>query len=115
MAMLGVLHRAVLGQGPAHFQNWFFLASGPTHNYPTTYHATKHSRQLRNYLDGFRSELLRWSALGLTRTYNNLAHDTVQAKTVTAFQRKVQETLKKVAEADEPNWAKRFNSRKDRV
>ena len=115
MAMLGVLHRTVLKRGPEHFRKWFFPAGGPTHSYNTKYQTAKHTKQLHDYLDGTHTELLRRSALGLTRTYNELPQATVDAKSVSAFQRKLQEQLTRKAAEEQANWSNSLNCRKLRL
>ena len=103
LALLGLIHRTVLGQGAEHFQRWFFRDTRPEHQYETRYRTGKHSKQLYDYLDGSHSELLRRSALGLTRTYNSLEQATVNATTVATFQKALQKTLKEKASRGESN------------
>merc|ERR1712078_192613 len=64
LAMLSLLHRTVLGEGPEHFKKWFFPETRLAHSYSTRHKENKHSKQLWNYLDGTHSELLRRSAFG---------------------------------------------------
>ena len=115
LAMLGLVHRTVLGQGPAHFKKWFFTAGAAPHNYPTKYQTAKHSKQLHDYLDGSHTELLRRSALGLTRTYNHLPQTTVDSLSVATFQRKLQKSVKQLAEQGAERWELCFSSRKART
>ena len=64
-AMLGLIHRAVLGLGPPQFKKWFPLA--PATVRPTTrLTARRHNRQLVDYCDGSHTSLLARSVLGLT-------------------------------------------------
>ena len=115
MATLGLIHRTVLGEGAEHFQKWFFRDTRPGHRYSTRLQDNKHNKQLYDYLDGTHSELLRRSALGLTRTYNSLDQETVNAKTVPAFQRALQKALKNKVRRGEPNWENAYNCRKERA
>ena len=69
VAMLGVVHRTVLGLGPPKFQKWFFPAAG-AHSLTTRRRESAHSKTLHDYLDGTHTALLRRSALGLPRVYN---------------------------------------------
>ena len=115
MAMLGLVHRTVLGTGPEHFRKWFFAAGGPSHNFETKYRTAKHSKQLHDYLDGSHTELLRRSALGLTRVYNRLPQATVDARSVRAFQRELQTRLTALAKLQAPNWEATFSCRKERL
>ena len=115
LAMLGLIHRTVLGQGAEHFQKWFFLDTRPGHHFPTRYQERKHDKQLWDYLDGTHSELLRRSAFGLTRTYNSLPQSAVNATSVRAFQRSLQKDLKAKAKSGHDNWQHFYNCRKERV
>ena len=85
LAMLGLIHRTVLGKGTEHFQKWFFRETRPVHNFATKYQRKKHNKQLRDYLDGTHSELLRRSAFGCTSTYNTLPQHAVNAGSVRDF------------------------------
>ena len=97
IAVLGLIHRTVLGLGPAHFKSWFFPTSTPPHQYRTRQQTRRHTKQLHDYLQGNHTELLRRSLLGQTRRYNTLTQETVDCKTVRLFQRKLQTTLKEKA------------------
>ena len=113
--MLGLIHRTTLEQGAEHFQKWFFLDTRPRHLHATRYQEKKHNKQLWDYLDGKHSELLRRSALGLTRTYNSLPQSAVNSTTVRAFQRFLQKDLKEKVKSSYDNWENYYNSRKERV
>ena len=115
MAMLGLIHRTVLGQGPEHFQRWFFLDTRPKHHYVTRYQERKHNKQLYDYLDGSQSALLRRSAFGLTRAYNCLEQAVVDCTSVPAFQKALQNVLKLKARREERNWQNLYNCKKERV
>ena len=97
LALLGLVHRTVLGRGPANFRQWFFPATEPSHCYGTRHMTRKHTKQLHDYLDGSHTELLRQSALGCTRTYNSLQQEVVDSPSVAAFQRKLQQRAKELA------------------
>ena len=69
IAMLGLVHRTTLGEGPPQFQYWFRPAAS-SGSKPCTRSSTsseRHGKQLHDYLDGSHSELLRRTALGLSR------------------------------------------------
>ena len=85
LALLGLIHRTVLGLGPVSFQKWFFFETKPGHNYGTRLQEAKHDKQLHDYLDGSHSELLRRSAFGLTHAYNSLEQEAVNCTSVSAF------------------------------
>ena len=112
MAALGLVHRTVLGQGPQHFRDWFFPAQAPLHRYKTRYQTHRHSKQLHDYLQGNHTELLRRSLLGVPRVYNTLPQDTVNARSVKLFQRRLQQELKELAQRGKDNWKKVFNARR---
>ena len=66
MAILGLIHRTVLGQGPARFGEYYKLA--PAQNHPEGRETLRrHNRQLITFL-----ELLANSALGSIDVYNLL-------------------------------------------
>ena len=94
VALLGVIHRALLGEGPVHFQRWFFKATGEGHSYETRLKTGRHSKQLFDYLTGDHTELLRRSPLGLTKVYNQLPQRAVDKHTVKAFQKWLQKEVK---------------------
>ena len=96
IAVLGLIHRTVLGDGPEHFREWFFLSTELA-VYPTRLQERKHSKQLYTYSGGKQTELLSRSLLGQTRVYNNLLQTEVDASTVKLFQRKLQWRLKEEA------------------
>ena len=58
VAMLGVVHRTVLGDGPPQFRKWFFPAAAPNHAYHTRTQAKKHEKHLHDWLDGTHTALL---------------------------------------------------------
>ena len=113
MAMLRLIRRTVLGQGPRHFQKWFRPEDAAKHSFPTRYRTNKHNKQLFDYLNGNHSELLRRSALGLARTYNELPKTTVNCNTVADFQKKLQADLTTLAAKGEHNWQNALKPRKD--
>ena len=92
MAMLGVLHRAALGKGPAHFQE-FFQVDTQVRRGTTRRSLLRHDKPLVEYRKGRFLEVLRRSALGLVAVYNLLSAKAVAAKTVRSFQAQLQEVL----------------------
>ena len=72
IAMLGLLHRAVLKQGPPHFQEMFKIAVVDSRR------SARYARHSKQIACGVRSgnELCIWkrSAFGLARVYNLLPH-----------------------------------------
>ena len=106
IALLGVLHRIVLGEGPPQFARWFYPAQLPAHSYETRLQEAKrkHGKQLHDYLDENQTALLRRSPLGLPRVYNELEPKTVACKTVRGFQKALQAQVLKEAEGGNEEW-----------
>ena len=111
MALLGLVHRTVLGLGPPHFTRWFFAAPDTGYRYQTRLRTGRHTRQLYDYLQGDQTELLRRSVLGLPRVYNSLPQETVDQQTVSGFQRKLQELVKSKLQQGDENWEHCLNLR----
>lgn len=111
IAALGLIHRAILGEGPPHFQQWFFLNKNSRHSHRTRFQAKLHNKQIHDYLDGSHNELIRRSMFGLTRTYNRLEQKIVDCKTVKSFQRKLQQKVKELLQSGDDRWASCLNSR----
>ena len=85
--MLGVIHRAVLGEGPPQLRQFFRLATTDQRNRAD---GRRHQRHLVDPQDGRELELLRRSALGLISVYNKLPAGVTDAPTVPTFQRGLQ-------------------------
>ena len=95
IAMLGVIHRSVLGRGPDHFNKFFVL--GPSV-------VSKHRRQLLDPRRELRHPLIKRSILGLVAIYNLLPDSIVEAKTVSAFQSGLQHLCTERAKAGCEDW-----------
>ena len=113
--MLGVVHRTVLGEGPPQFRKWFFLAAPANHSYPTRTQRTKHDRELHDWRDGSHTALLQRSALGLPRVYNHLPAEVVHRNSVRAFQKVLQDLVKKAAKNKEDDWQRLLKPRRQRT
>ena len=111
IAMLGVIHRMVLGKGPAHFKRFFQLAETRRHSYFTRRSAQNHPKQLEDPRKGAFPELLRRSALGLIAVYNLLPAELVAEKTVKDFQTKLQQVLRERAAEGCENWQQTYSPR----
>ena len=79
MAMLGVIHRTVLGKGPRHFKQHFVLDS---------------DGRIVDPRRKFGGELIKRSALGLVAIYNLLPAPYKKVGSVKDFQRILQDLLK---------------------
>ena len=109
MAMLGLIHRAVLRKGPEHLQK-FFYQEAPT-KLTTRLATRRHDLQLAEYRKGRFLEVLRRSALGLVAVYNLLSPDVVSATTVKDFQRRLQDYLTSRAVRGCQDWKDTYSPR----
>ena len=104
MAMLGLLHRVVLGCAPAVFSEFFYPAQAE--QFPRSFRAPslQHSRQLHDHIDGSQPRIFERSAFGLIYTYNILPQQVVDCVTVSSFQRKLQNGVETACEQRWINW-----------
>ena len=99
IAMLGLIHRSVLGKGPNHFSTFFVRAAKSTLR--TRLQRSRHSKQLIDTRDTLHLEVARRSALGLVSVYNLLPQECVDAHCVSEFQGFLQRMVKhRVSRAD---------------
>ena len=86
VAMLGVVHRAVLKQGPEHFQQFFAVREEQsTHWTRAAARRERHDKQLKRLPGAYCPELRRRSALGLIQVYNLLPAEAVAESFVKEF------------------------------
>ena len=111
IAMLGLVHRAVLGKGPTHFERFFKKKAATTVAYRTRAAAGRHDRQLEEVTHLHCPGLLRRSAFGLIRVCNLLPREVVATDSVKEFQRKVQDLVKAHAEGGDENWKRTVSPR----
>ena len=95
IAMLGLIHRTVLGKGPPHFSKWFQLQ--PWERDRSRLDRRHHSRNLESYRHGRYLETYKRSAFGLIDIYNLLPASIVEINTVPEFQKALQNLVKKVS------------------
>ena len=112
IAMLGLIHRTVLGLSPPQFCDWFYLAEVTDPTYRTRRQSRLHNKQLHDWLNDRDTELLRRSALGLVRVYNELPQETVDQTSVKDFQTSLQNKVKAAVGKGQENWQNIFNLRK---
>jgi hypothetical protein len=93
IAMLGLIHRTVLGKGPRHFKDHFKVASSGILLDP------------RESITGG-GALMKRSALGLVAIYNLLPTASKSKRTVREFQTSLQQLLKDRANEGRDDWAK---------
>ena len=111
IAMLGLIHRAVLGCGPGHFQQFFRRdLSEKKACYRTRRQKRRHDKQLVEQRGPSFSEQLRRSALGLVAVYNLLPQDMVDSPSVKVFQSQLQALLRDHA-SHVSDWSDLFSPR----
>ena len=98
IAMLGVIHRTILGKGPDQFKQFF-------------QRETAHTVRLVDPRRISRAPLIKRSALGLVAVYNMLPHNVVCMQSVSAFQKGLQDILGKYAATSHPQWSDVFSPR----
>ena len=79
IAMLGLIHRTVLWQGPQHFRDFFHAA--PRSNHRSERH-TRHSCQIDEYRNGNYLAMVKRSLLGSVILYNLLPHEIIDADNI---------------------------------
>jgi len=117
MALLGLIHRTVLGRGPSHFATFF----RPDHNARKD-HGARHRLQLAEQATGHVRDFmfpgsrpavyLKHSMFGLISVYNRLPATVVEnAGCVSSFQSALQTMLADQATSGVANWAQTFSPR----
>lgn len=112
MAMLGLIHRTVLGKGPEQFKEFFYPAEN-RHTALTRLEQRrkKHGAQLQDPRRHSHLNVVRRSALGLVAVYNLLPASVVQQKSVKEFQSALRELLQERATANCDDWPLTFSPR----
>ena len=104
IAMLGVIHRTVLGIGPTQFKDFFQLAPRVD--------GQRHRFQLVDIrVSGSMNSLLKRSPLGLIAIYNLLPEWVFEVKCVKHFQKNLQDLVKQRATAGCEDWADSLSPR----
>ena len=103
IAILGLLHKIALGLAPASLCNMF--PSGDA-SFPRNLRGlgSRHTKQLRDPIDGCQSRAMTRSAFGRIYVYNQLPQDLVDATDVKPFQKRLQRGLIKACRAGVPTW-----------
>jgi hypothetical protein len=104
IAMLGLVHRAALKKGPAHFWHFFQVTGTGTGKHRLTLSEQYSVRTGR-------TTLRTRSAFGLIPIYNMLPETVVSKRSVSAFQSDLQALLKECAMNDMPGWERLFSPR----
>ena len=113
VAMLGLIHRTVLGKGPQQFQEFFALETTqrPAAKTRLARRREAHGKQLKDYRQNTHLNVIRRSALGLVAVYNLLPPRVVQLRDVKDFQRALQAVLKERAQEGCEDWPNSFSPR----
>ena len=98
IAMLGLIHRTIRAKGPSQFKDFFWC--DPQH------HAKLVDPRVTS-----RSPLIKRSAMGLVAIYNLLPHNVVCARSVSAFQKGLQELIVSFAVTGHPHWPEALSPR----
>ena len=113
IAMLGVLHRASLQEGPQCFHSWFRLSE--SHRRHSTRQRRNSARPLAEILPVRSKAIARRSAFGLVSIYNFLPNEVVTQVTVKEFQQALSNLMKQQARAGHPQWSRLFSPRSDYI
>ena len=110
MGMLGVIHRAVLGEGPDHFRKHFVLGSAQNHYGREG--LRRHGKQLQTFRRGKFLDIAANSILGLIDVYNLLPAYMVEATSVKEFQTRLQRMMRDLVTKGQENWETLYSLRK---
>ena len=104
IAMLGFLHKIVLGKAHPRLSDFIFPERRPA--FPRSYRqpALRHDRQLHDPVDASATGAMKRSLFGLIYVYNLLPQSVVDACSIAAFQAKLQRGIKKAASQNTPGW-----------
>jgi hypothetical protein len=115
IALLGLIHRTVLGQGPSQFKALFVLDTNASVRCSpqTRLQARRHSKQLLERRDTDVLEISRRSCFGLISVCNLLPRAIVDAISVQSFQACLQALAKKRIAEGARDWQCTFSPRVD--
>ena len=102
IAMLGLIHRTVLGLGPSQFRRWFKRDYHPPRM--TGRFSQNTIRRLEERQDLTILDVGRRSVFGLIRVYNMLPNSVVQASSVKEFQRLLTMMMKILISQEYRRW-----------
>ena len=109
IAMLGVLHRAALKEGPVCFHKWFYEAAPNCRRSERGRRNTY--RPLAEILPIYSLAIARRSAFGLISVYNLLPNSIVEKSCVKSFQRALSDFMKDQARRNHTLWPALFSPR----
>eukprot|EP00930_Biecheleria_cincta_P051009 TRINITY_DN36168_c0_g1_i1.p1 TRINITY_DN36168_c0_g1~~TRINITY_DN36168_c0_g1_i1.p1 ORF type:complete len:194 (-),score=20.76 TRINITY_DN36168_c0_g1_i1:48-602(-) len=94
IAMLGLIHRTVLGKGPQHFPRFFKPVVKSTFLRVLRHPESRHCSQLHDAIHGAECNALKRSVISLIYPYNLLPARTVALQSVSSFQKALQRAVK---------------------
>ena len=110
IAILGIIHRCVLGLGPAHFRRYIVFAEPPPRHLRSV--VQRHSLQLQSMVDGTQKEITRRSLLGMIDVFNLIPCSIIeQSSSVKIFQSLLQQLIVTAATAGTDGWQQLLSSR----
>ena len=111
VAMLGLIHRAVLGDGPEQLKQFFHRSPEGPRTCKSRLAARRHNKQLVDPRNCGFLEIKRRSALGLVAVYNLLPQVAVDITSVKAFQSQLQNIVKRELHLQNPEWQQLLSPR----
>ena len=104
IAILGVIHRAAMREGPPQLWKFFCLACPDNVPARSSRHFRPHSMRLAEWPPERNLDVARRSALGMIRVYNLLPHECVLHKTLSEFQRALSGLVRDRVVAGDHRW-----------
>ena len=104
IALLALIHRTAVGDGPAQFQQHFFPERRPHFPRSLRPEAGRHHRQLHDPIDGSVTNAFGRSIFSLIYVYNMLPDSVVKGPKLPSFQRALQNSLKHACQGRARNW-----------
>jgi len=111
IALLGVVHRAVLGKWPAELREFLKVTAAEPHRRGLRSSSRRHSRTLVDCCEGLTQDYCLRSALSLPPVYNMLPGYIVSADSVSSFQNRLQKLLLHSAQSGVESWDLLFSTR----
>jgi hypothetical protein len=104
IAMMGLIHKVVLGLAPVQFSKYFWRA--PSAQFPRGLRAPhlRHDRQLHDPIDGSQCNMYCRSVFKLIYSYKLLPQLVVESKTVCSFQGTLQKALRHASDMGIREW-----------
>jgi len=105
IAMMGLLYRICKGNAPPQFNSLIRRSTGARFPRNLRHPEAQHNQQLHDPLDGSVGPMMERSALSLIHTFNMLPAFVVEAVGVSAFQRHLQNGVKRAHQLGYAEWA----------